>query len=144
MRRLCVYREGEGRPGISSISETAEWLSARERMHLMSVAKKKPTDSDAEMIVAIRAGLPAGVELDEREEAILDLAARQASDVAVLEADIAARGHLVEGSRGQLVLNPSIAEARQGRLALGKLLGQLDLPDVVRNARRAAEARWAS
>ena len=113
------------------------------------MAKKKPSDSGAEMIVAIRAGLPAGVELDEREEAILDLAARQASDVAVLEADIAAPGHLVEGSRGQQVLNPSIAEARQGRLALGKLLGQLDLPestrrDVVRNARRAAEARWAS
>jgi uncharacterized protein with von Willebrand factor type A (vWA) domain len=112
------------------------------------VAKKKPSDSGAEMIVAIRRGLPAGVELDEREEAILDLAARQASDVAVLEADIGARGHLVEGSRGQQVLNPSIAEARQGRLALGKLLGQLELPegtrDVVRNARRAAEARWAS
>jgi hypothetical protein len=94
----------------------------------------------------IRGGLPPGVELDEREEAILGLAARQARDIGALEADIKARGYLVEGSRGQEVLNPSIAELRQSRLALGKLLGQLDLPestrDAVRTARKAAEARW--
>jgi hypothetical protein len=52
----------------------------------------------------------------------------------------------VPGSRGQDVVNPSVSEARQSRLALGRLLGQLDLPesarDAVRNARRAAEARW--
>ena len=97
-------------------------------------------------IEAIREGLPAGVELDEREEAILDLASRQAADVAAAEADVRDRGYLVDGSRGQKVLNPSIAEARQGRLALGKLLGQLDLPEstreAVQGARRAAEARW--
>lgn len=44
------------------------------------------------------------------------------------------------------MINPSVAEVRQGRIALGKLLGQLDLPestrDVARNARKAAEARW--
>src|SRR5687767_14590908 len=98
------------------------------------------------LIEAIRTGLPPGVELDEREEAILDLAARQARDVAAAEADIAERGYLVPGSRGQQVVNPSVAEVRQGRLALGKLLGQLDLPestrDAVRGARHAAEARW--
>ena len=33
-----------------------------------------------------------------------------------------------------MVLNPSIAEARQGRLALGKLLGQLDLPESIRRS----------
>ena len=106
---------------------------------------EKP-DPGTEMIEAIRTGLPDGVELDEREEAILDLAARQARDVAAAEADIADRGYLVEGSRGQKVVNPSVAEVRQSRLALGKLLGQLDLPestrDAVRSARRAAEARW--
>ena len=62
------------------------------------------------------------------------------------EADVRDRGYLVEGSRGQKILNPSLAEARQGRLALGKLLGQLDLPestkDAARGARQAAEARW--
>jgi hypothetical protein len=66
--------------------------------------------------------------------------------VARAESDIAERGHLVSGSRGQQVVNPSVAEVRQGRLALGKLLGQLDLPestkDAVRGARHAAESRW--
>jgi uncharacterized protein with von Willebrand factor type A (vWA) domain len=104
------------------------------------------TDAGATLIESIRQGLPPGVELDEREEALLDLAARQAGDVAALEADIAERGIRVEGSRGQPVLNPAVSEARQGRLALGKLLGQLDLPestaDVVRNARHAADTRW--
>jgi hypothetical protein len=107
---------------------------------------KKASDPGTEMVEAIRTGLPAGVELDEREEAILDLAARQARDVHAAEADIADRGYLVPGSRDQKVLNPSLAEARQGRLALGKLLGQLDLPestsDAVRGARHAAERRW--
>jgi uncharacterized protein with von Willebrand factor type A (vWA) domain len=104
------------------------------------------TDQGTQLIESIIAGLPPGVELDEREQAVLSLAAAQARDVAALEADIATRGHLVEGSRGQQVLNPSISEARQGRLALGKLLGQLDLPestkDAVRRARKAAERRW--
>jgi hypothetical protein len=106
----------------------------------------KKADPGTEMVEAIRTGLPPGVELDEREEAILDLAARQARDVAAAEADIADRGYLVPGSRDQEVVNPSVAEVRQGRLALGKLLGQLDLPestrDAVRSARRAAQARW--
>jgi hypothetical protein len=104
------------------------------------------SDPGTELIEAIRTGLPSGVELDEREEAILDLAARQARDVAAAEADIAGRGYLVAGSRGQEVLNPSLAEVRQSRLALGKLLGQLDLPDstkdAVRSAQHAAERRW--
>jgi hypothetical protein len=106
----------------------------------------KAPDPGLDLIEAIRTGLPPGVELDEREEAILDLAARQARDVAAAEADIADRGYLVPGSRDQKVLNPSIAEVRQSRQALGKLLGSLDLPestrDAVRGARRAAEARW--
>jgi hypothetical protein len=58
----------------------------------------KKTDPATETIEAIREGLPPGVELDEREEALLDLAARQARDVAAAEADIAERGYLVTGS----------------------------------------------
>lgn len=112
----------------------------------MAERTKKAPDPGSELVKAIRSGLPSGVELDEREEAILDLAARQARDVARAEADIGERGYLVDGSRGQSVINPSVAEVRQGRLALGKLLGQLDLPesttDAVRSARKAAEARW--
>ena len=72
--------------------------------------------------------------MSEREEALFDLAARQARDIGALEADISTRGYLVSGSRGQKVLNSSIAQLRQSRLALGKLLGQLDLPESTRDA----------
>jgi hypothetical protein len=74
------------------------------------------------------------------------LAARQARDVERAEADLEERGYLVPGSQGQQVVNPSLSEARQGRVVLGRLLSQLDLPDstrdAVRSARDAAESRW--
>jgi hypothetical protein len=111
-----------------------------------------PRDPAAKLVAAIRKGIPAGVELDEREEALLDLAGRQACDVAAAEADVKARGYLVEGSRGQPVVNPSIGEARQARLALAKLLAQLELPDLSgvlrdqssRDAQKAAQRRWGT
>lgn len=66
--------------------------------------------------------------------------------MARLEADVRDRGTTVLGSAGQPVLNPAISEARQGRLALGKLLGAITLPDSesegVRRARHAATERW--
>ena len=46
----------------------------------------KKADPGIELVKAIRTGLPKGIELDEREEALLDLAARQARDVAAAEA----------------------------------------------------------
>ncbi len=105
-------------------------------------------EPETDLIEAIRDGLPPGVELDEREETILSLAAGQARDVERAEADIEERGYLVPGSQGQQVVNPSVSEVRQGRSTIGRLLGQLDLPestrDAVRGARKAAETRWAS
>ena len=106
----------------------------------------KPSAGEA-LLASIVKGLPPGVELDEREIALLDVAASQADDIAALEADIAERGVRVPGSRaGHEVLNPAVSEVRQGRLALGKLLGALELPesasDASRGARKAAEARW--
>jgi hypothetical protein len=99
---------------------------------------------------AVGEGLPDGWELDEREQTILALAARQMDQVASLERLVKKNGLMVKGSTGQPVLNPAIAEARQGRLAIGKLLGQLALPDEEgkpsterqARARRAAESRW--
>jgi hypothetical protein len=94
---------------------------------------KAKTTAGTKLVAAITEGLPPGVELDEREAAILDLAARQAEDVSRLEADVVELGVRVPGSRaGHEVLNPAIAEARQGRLALGKLLAALDLPGEVK------------
>ncbi len=99
---------------------------------------------------SIDKGLPDGWELDERERAILVLAARQADDLARLEALIAKHGAMVTGSAGQPVLNPAIAEARQARIAIDRLLGKLELPDeqeeprseAGKRARHAARARW--
>jgi hypothetical protein len=90
---------------------------------------------------SVRAGLPPGVELDEREEAPLAAAARQADANEALEADIAERGY-VTGTR----LNPAVPEVRQGRTALAGLLGGLDLPDsrslTEIRAGKAVHARW--
>ena len=78
---------------------------------------------------------------DPREEALLAAAARQADDVAALEADITKRGHVVDG-----LVNPSVREARQGRTALGRLLAGIDLPAAASTtalrAEKAAHARW--
>ena len=106
----------------------------------------KPAGAGATLDQSIRRALPPGVELDEREETLLSAAAEQADAIAALEKDIKARGHIVDGARGGKVLNPAVAEARQGRLALGRLLGGLDLPDsrslTGLRAAKAANARW--
>ena len=48
----------------------------------------------AELVQAIRKGLPPGVELDEREEALLSAAAEQADAIAALEKDTRPAGTL--------------------------------------------------
>ena len=95
--------------------------------------------------------LTGAFEFAEHELALLEVAARQADDVAALEAIIRDDGMVVAGSAGQPRLNGAVAEVRQGRLALGKLLGALALPDeadrpasaATLQARKAAESRWS-
>ena len=99
---------------------------------------------------SVTEGLPDGWELDERELAVLELAAGQADQLDALEAAIRRDGVTAVGSAGQLRLNPAVAEARAARLAVGRLLGQLQLPDADaqprseagRRGQRAARARW--
>lgn len=94
------------------------------------------------------AALPDGGEWDERESAILDLASRQANDIAALELLLEQEGPSVTGSTGQARMNPAFAELRQQRLALTKILDSIKLPDegmgVAKNvkAQRAAHTRW--
>jgi hypothetical protein len=101
--------------------------------------------SAAELVDAIRAGLPDSHEWDEREAALLNLAYRQAADVDRLEEDIAERGVRVAG-RGGEVLNQAFCEVRQGRVALARILGQVEIPESLSSrslhGRKAAEARW--
>jgi len=84
------------------------------------------------------------------EAAILETAARQADDVAALEALIAEQGLTVVGSQGQPRLNAAVPECRQSRLALARMLGMLGMPDeedrpmsaASRSAQKASNARW--
>jgi hypothetical protein len=102
----------------------------------------KPVHSHVE---AIREGLPRTHEWDERERALLELALRQAADIDRLESDIAEHGVRLQG-RGASVLNQSLAELRQARVALSRILGQLDIPETTSprtvHGRKAAHARW--
>jgi hypothetical protein len=99
---------------------------------------------------SIAKALPNGWAFDEREDAILDLAAAQADDLAKVEKAIKDKGTMVKGSAGQPVLNPAITEARQSRLTISRLLGELQLPDEASEPRtaagkrgqKAARARW--
>jgi P27 family predicted phage terminase small subunit len=94
---------------------------------------------------------------------LLELACRQADDVAALEAAITETGYMVKGSQGQPRLNPAVTEARLSRAALARMLGQIQLPSEAgggiptgtsetpasetaasRRGRKAAEKRWAS
>lgn len=94
--------------------------------------------------------LVAVYELSDAEVPQLELACRQADDVAHLERLLAEQGGTVVGSTGQPRLSPVFAELRQARLALSKLLGAVGLPDeenrpltaAQRNAQHAAQARW--
>jgi hypothetical protein len=106
----------------------------------------EPTPGSTRSLVeAIRDSLPASHEWDEREATLLALALAQARDIDALEADIADRGVRVEG-RGAEVLNQSFAEVRQQRVALARILGQVEIPESESSrsvhARKAAQGRW--
>jgi hypothetical protein len=101
---------------------------------------------------SVIADMPDDWELDARDLAVLEAACRQADDVAPLEDAVSRDGVMVEGAAGQMRLNAAVAELRQSRLALGRMLGQIDLPDeqrrpvteASRRAQRAANVRWAA
>ena len=98
------------------------------------------------LVDAISSALPDTHVWDERECALLALAVRQADDIDRLEADIAEHGVRVEGRGGQRSLNQSLAEARQARIALSRILNAIDIPESVLpsvlHGQRAAHARW--
>lgn len=69
-----------------------------------------------------------------------------------LQAALDADGVTTRGSTGQTRVHPAVGELRGARLALGRLLAQLRLPDpegetlqtpAQERARKAAQARWA-
>jgi len=99
---------------------------------------------------AILADLPSELELEARELVVLEAAARQADVIASLERAVRRDGLMIRGASKQRRLNAAVAEIRQGRIAVARLLGELDLagesvPQTAasQRARRAANVRWA-
>ncbi len=104
---------------------------------------------------ALWRSIVAGYELSAVELMILESACRQLDAIHELDQVVAAATSIeVEGSKGQLTLHPAIAEARQARLALSRLIAGLDLDDAgaaqtagaIRSqaGRRLARMRWSN
>jgi len=82
----------------------------------------------------------------------MELACRQADDVAQLEKLLQDQGAVLEGSQGQPRLSSVFAELRAQRLTLSRLIAAIGLPEANeavgtspsrRKAQRAADARWS-
>jgi hypothetical protein len=88
-----------------------------------------------------------GLELDGKEQEILDRAVAVADTIKSLEQALVGQEPVVISRRGAPTINPILTELRLQRLVLLRLLGALDLnPNAKLSAsargRRAANARW--
>jgi hypothetical protein len=87
-------------------------------------------------------------ELRGDEFVVLEDACREVDLIDRLEAELASGSLMVTGSQGQPVVNPIVAEIRQHRGVLSRLLSSLKLTDSPSegersaSARATAEARW--
>jgi len=92
-----------------------------------------------------------GFDLERGELELLAEVSRTLDEIDALTAAIARDGVTVPGSAGQPRAHPAVGEVRQHRLALGRLLAQLALPDLdgrtiprpaSLRAAHAARSRW--
>lgn len=94
-------------------------------------------------------------EFDRQEVELLVEVCRSLDRLDALDALVAEQGQTVTGSTGQTVLHPGIAEARQQRIVLARLVKALAIPEgsvpaggpavdsaTTEKARYAANARW--
>lgn len=87
-------------------------------------------------------------DLSEAEVELLVEACWTMTEVDHLRAALEVSGLTVAGSMGQPRVHPAVAEVRQHRLALARLLKQMALPDdepesqTTKAARAAANVRW--
>ncbi len=117
----------------------------------MTTVRKPPADLSVRGRAFWRSTLTtfelSGVELE-----LLKECARLLDECESLRSAVDRDGVTVCGSTGQTRVHPALAELRQHRLALGRLLAQLALPDgedghllspSQARGRKAAQARWA-
>jgi len=92
-------------------------------------------------------------ELSEVEMQLLRECCRLLDECESLREAVDREGTTVAGSPGQVRVHPALSELRQHRLALGRLLAQMALPDVgdttlktptQARASKAAQARWTA
>jgi hypothetical protein len=121
----------------------------------------KPLENSAEAKLfgargqAFYSNTTANFELSPAELELLFEACRTLDDLESLNNALESDGVTVKGSTGQTRVHPALGEIRQHRLALGRLLSQLELPEPdgetlptfkQAQARRAgksgARARW--
>jgi hypothetical protein len=100
---------------------------------------------------ALFSDLPEDWELTAREVELLRNGCRQADLVSELETALSSEGIVVLGAGGQTRMNAVATELRQSRIALARLLGEIELPAdageeprtaKAQRATRAAQARW--
>lgn len=80
----------------------------------------------------IQADVDDALELDAREEAILQRACSMADLAADLAADLDEHGRWIEGSTGRQRLNPAVTELRQAETAIATLLSRVEMAPVLR------------
>lgn len=92
-------------------------------------------------------------QLSEVELELLKECCRLLDECESLRHAVETDGTTVAGSTGQTRVHPALGELRQHRLALGRLLAQMALPDLDESAlmspsqargRKAAQTRWAA
>jgi hypothetical protein len=93
-------------------------------------------------------------ELDRPEKELLEQACRLLDHADALQVSVEADGAVVITAHGDRRVHPAIAEQRAVSLAIGRLLGQLQLPGedggevlptpAQAQARKAARTRWAN
>jgi hypothetical protein len=100
----------------------------------------------AELVTRIRAELAAnGLEPDGRETELLAQAQALADRIEAMEMALAEDGLRITLESGRVVPHPFIAESRQHRGALARLLAGVQMEAGTKNAtkQKAANTRWA-
>jgi hypothetical protein len=107
---------------------------------------RKPATPGSRLVAQIKKDVPEGVELDERDHAVLALIEATADDIARLES--ACADVLIRDVAGTQKLNAAYTEVRLARAQLHRMIASLKLTPaelpVPKSARhvQAANARW--
>jgi phage terminase small subunit len=105
-------------------------------------APKGLDDAGRRLWRQVQAAVAPGWDLDERDLAVLEQAARHADLIAKLEGSIASDGLTVQGAAGQERLNAAVTALNVARGVLARLLAQVEIrPPQERTGRMSSRQR---